>query len=146
MRYLDIIKDPRFQDLFDLHCIAYGRQFVSNSEAAKRERYFSDESQNSKAFNDYLKKSYVFYRTDELVLGVDEGDIFLIDNENSLFLIGKNPLMLVNVLASDECHYGFDDIKNMYDFNLKYCELFGKDEMQLTANHIRDFFGKINFY
>jgi hypothetical protein len=140
MSHINIIKDPMFQDLFHLHCIADGGQFVSNSEAIKQFHYFSDESQHSKAFNDYLKKSYVFYKTDQSILGINEKDIFLIDSENSLFLIGKNPQMLVNVLASDECHYGFHNIKNISDFNLKYCELFEKSEIQFTANHIRDFF------
>jgi CRISPR/Cas system Type II protein with McrA/HNH and RuvC-like nuclease domain len=145
MSFIDVLQNANFQSLFNRHCIADGGIFTSNDEDAKQDHYYNDASENSLAFNDYLKKSYVFYRSDELTLGLSDDNIFLIDSENSLFLVGKNPQMLVNTLASDDGHYGFHDVQNIDDFNAKYSEMFGDSETKLTDCHVRDFFMRIKF-
>lgn len=145
MSLVYIVKNTHFQSLFSRHCIADGGIFIDNDENKKQDRYFEDTSENSLAFNDYLNKAYVFYCSDELILGESNGDIFLIDSENALFIVGKNPQMLVNTLANDDCHYGFHDVIDIDGFNSEYSEIFGASETKLTANHVRDFFLKIKF-
>lgn len=145
MKNIQIVKDSRFTQLFLKHCLAECPSLVDNEESAKSTHYFEEDCEDSLAFNDFLKKSYVFFTADEGIIGIHNEQFFLLDSENSLIYLGTNPLMLVKELNDDECHYGFHDILDYEIFKTKYTAIFGQAEENLTNELVEEYYSNLGF-
>ncbi len=125
LRNIEIVKSKLFMDLFIRHCVADCAVCLEDTESVKSGLYFRDQSKSSLAFNQYLKNSYAFHYSEAGLLAVNNDICFLIDSENTLVILGTNPLMMVHEIARDDVNHGFSEILDLQSFEAQYIKLFG---------------------
>lgn len=133
MTNVDIVRSEAFKALFLHHCISDGASLLNNDENAKTANYFRDGSRSSEVFNQYLKKSYAFYCAEVGLLAANDDICFLIDTENTLVILGTNPLMMVNKIAKSATNCGFHEVIDYASFEAHYTRLFGSAQAQLSG-------------
>lgn len=138
-----IVQSKAFSELFLKHCISENSTLLTNEESAKNSYYFEDQSKSSNAFNQYLKSAYAFFSSDAGLMAVNDEICFLIDSENTLVILGTNPLMMVFELESDELNYGFSKVVDIQRFKDEYVKMFGEAQTTMQAGGFQVLYSKL---
>ncbi len=98
---LDIVKDDKYQFLFNKHFIFKGGRFVDNENTIKQGLYLNyDALKSSTAFDTLVRESYLFYTHEEAhffllhspLEGKLTGTVIQISKELKIEVLGDNPI------------------------------------------------------